>query len=48
MSLTTGIAEMAALPIVIVLMGSQVQLHFHNWIDDNGVIFLVQLLEWGQ
>ena len=22
--------------------------HFHNWIDYNGVIFLVQLLEWGR
>ena len=22
--------------------------HFHNWIDYNGVIFLVELLEWGR
>ena len=21
--------------------------HFHNWIDYNGVTFLVELLEWG-
>ena len=23
-------------------------LHFHNWIDYNGVIVLVELLEWGR
>ena len=23
-------------------------LHFHNWIDYNGVTFLVELLEWGR
>ena len=22
--------------------------HFHNWVDYNGVIFLVELLEWGR
>ena len=22
--------------------------HFHNWIDYNGVTFLVELLEWGR
>ena len=22
--------------------------HFHNWTDYNGVIFLVELLEWGR
>ena len=22
--------------------------HFHNWFDYNGVIFLVELLEWGR
>ena len=22
--------------------------HFHNWIDCNGVTFLVELLEWGR
>ena len=22
--------------------------HFHNWIDYNGVKFLVELLEWGR
>ena len=23
-------------------------LHFHDWIDYNGVTFLVELLEWGR
>ena len=22
--------------------------HFHNWTDNNGVTFLVELLEWGR
>ena len=22
--------------------------HFHNWIDYNGVTFLVELLQWGR
>ena len=22
--------------------------HFHNWVDDNGNTFLVELLEWGR
>ena len=22
--------------------------HFHNWIDYNGVTFLLELLEWGR
>ena len=22
--------------------------HFHNWIDENGVTFLVELIEWGR
>ena len=22
--------------------------HFHNWIDYNGVAFLIELLEWGR
>ena len=22
--------------------------HFHNWVDYNGVTFLVELLEWGR
>ena len=22
--------------------------HFYNWIDNNGVAFLVELLEWGR
>ena len=22
--------------------------HFHNWIDYNGIAFLIELLEWGR
>ena len=29
-------------------MSRRMRSHFHNWIDNNGVTFLVELLEWGR